>query len=270
MVEDQTPSLDLLGSSGSPSIEAEPVSNPFAPSPAPDHPVVEEVVTEVAASTLNALEEYSQPSGPSSLESQTGPSSVIVESQEVPNPDQASFIVKTTDDLISAQEPVVEVIPSETLGNQSPIFEEQEEPPMMTSTMSEGMNSFEAPRTSQDMFEETRNVGAEIGSNVVFHEEESQQPHSSEFVLKTNSGDFESNKEQDDTHNEHSMEPMGQSDIPTLVVTESTPQKRDGFDDEDEEVEAPQTNVVEETPEKVRKNDIIVLTAKLEMNRAST
>ncbi|TRY71111.1 hypothetical protein TCAL_02398, partial [Tigriopus californicus] len=250
-VEEQATSFDLLGSADNPSIDSEPVDNPFAPSPASDPPSVEEVATEVAASTLNALEEDSQPSGPSSLESQTGPSSVIVESQEVPNPDQASFIVKTTDDLISAQEPVVEVIPSETLGNQSPILEEQEEPQIMASTISESMNSFEAPRTSQDMFDEAHNGGVGHGhendSNVVFHEEENQSL-SSDFVLKTNSGDFDSKSEHKD---ESPMSSIGQSDIPTLVVTESTPQKRD-FDDEEDEAEEQQkqTDIVEETPEK--------------------
>ena len=52
-----------------------------------------------------------------SLESQSGPASVIIESQEVPTPDSASFILKTSefqnsyDNLPTPQEPVVEVIP---------------------------------------------------------------------------------------------------------------------------------------------------------------
>ena len=74
-----------------------------------------------AVNRLNALD-YPEDSGnadssaPSSLESQSGPASVIIESQEVPTPDSASFILKTTeqsslDDLPTPQEPVIEVIP---------------------------------------------------------------------------------------------------------------------------------------------------------------
>ena len=97
-----------------------------SPSPAP------------AATTTNVLDslngcglgEDSSPyvedsSAPSSLESQAGndstsrkPSSVIVESQEVPVPDSASFIIKTVESgplegLPTPQEPVVEVIQDE-------------------------------------------------------------------------------------------------------------------------------------------------------------
>ena len=92
------------------------------------------------ASTLNAIDDEVDPhedsSAPSSLESQgqVGPSSVIVESQEVPIPDQASFIIKTTESnplegLPTPQEPVVEVIPSDDFreSSQSPILEESEE-----------------------------------------------------------------------------------------------------------------------------------------------
>ena len=52
-----------------------------------------------------------------SLESQSGPASVIIESQDAPTPDSASFILKTSefqssfDNLPTPQEPVVEVIP---------------------------------------------------------------------------------------------------------------------------------------------------------------
>ena len=74
-----------------------------------------------AVNRLNALD-YPEDSGnadssaPSSLESQSGPASVIIESQEVPTPDSAAFILKTTeqsslDDLPTPQEPVIEVIP---------------------------------------------------------------------------------------------------------------------------------------------------------------
>ena len=60
-----------------------------------------------ASSALDAVgldqEDTDSSSAPSSLESQSGlpsaaavPSSVIVESQEVPSPDSASFIVTTT------------------------------------------------------------------------------------------------------------------------------------------------------------------------------
>ena len=79
-----------------------------------------------AVTTLNALDypeevesaNAEDSSAPSSLESQSGPSSVIIESQEVPTPDSASFILKTTeqtsfDNLPTPQEPVVEVIPGE-------------------------------------------------------------------------------------------------------------------------------------------------------------
>ena len=94
-----------------------------------------------AVNTLNALEDYmnhdladaESSSAPSSLESQSGPASVIIESQEVPIPDQASFIIKTTEsqpiDLPSPQEAVVEVLPEEHFRerSQSPILEENED-----------------------------------------------------------------------------------------------------------------------------------------------
>ena len=71
-------------------------------------------------------------SAPSSLESQSGPASVIIESQEVPNPDSASFILKTSeqgplDNLPTPQEPVFEVIPGAPETSQSPILEESEQ-----------------------------------------------------------------------------------------------------------------------------------------------
>ena len=94
-----------------------------------------------AVNTLNALEDYmnqdlvdaESSSAPSSLESQSGPASVIIESQEVPIPDQASFIIKPTEsqpiDLPSPQEAVVEVLPEEHFRerSQSPILEENED-----------------------------------------------------------------------------------------------------------------------------------------------
>merc|ERR1712018_248679 len=94
-----------------------------------------------AVNTLNALEDYmnqdladaESSSAPSSLESQSGPASVVIESQEVPIPDQASFIIKTTEsqpiDLPSPQEAVVEVLPEEHFRerSQSPILEENED-----------------------------------------------------------------------------------------------------------------------------------------------
>ena len=94
-----------------------------------------------AVNTLNALEDYmnqdladaESSSAPSSLESQSGPASVIIESQEVPIPDQASFIIKPTEshqiDLPSPQEAIVEVIPEEHFRerSQSPILEENED-----------------------------------------------------------------------------------------------------------------------------------------------
>ena len=95
-----------------------------------------------AVNTLNALEDYmnqdiayaeSSSSAPSSLESQSGPASVIIESQEVPIPDQASFIIKPTEshqiELPSPQEAVVEVLPEEHFRerSQSPILEENED-----------------------------------------------------------------------------------------------------------------------------------------------
>ena len=67
-------------------------------------------------------EVHEETSAPSSLESQADnsrkPSSVIVESQEVPVPDSASFIIKTVESgplegLPTPQEPVVEVIQDE-------------------------------------------------------------------------------------------------------------------------------------------------------------
>ena len=88
-----------------------------------------------AVNRLNALD-YPEDSGnadssaPSSLESQSGPASVIVESQEVPTPDSAAFILKTSecpnslDNLPTPQEAVVEVIPCSEVA-QSPILEER-------------------------------------------------------------------------------------------------------------------------------------------------
>eukprot|EP00096_Caligus_rogercresseyi_P013561 TRINITY_DN61_c0_g1_i5.p1 TRINITY_DN61_c0_g1~~TRINITY_DN61_c0_g1_i5.p1 ORF type:complete len:1565 (+),score=563.19 TRINITY_DN61_c0_g1_i5:115-4695(+) len=64
---------------------------------------------------------------------EAGPSSVIIETQEAPNPDSASFILKTSSseapELPSPQEPVVEMImePESNMGNSSPILEEVEE-----------------------------------------------------------------------------------------------------------------------------------------------
>lgn len=94
-----------------------------------------------AVNTLNALEDYANQdiadaessSAPSSLESQSGPASVIIESQEVPIPDQASFIIQPTEsyqfDLPSPQEAIIEVIPEEHFRerSQSPILEENED-----------------------------------------------------------------------------------------------------------------------------------------------
>ena len=88
-----------------------------------------------AVNRLNALD-YPEDSGnadssaPSSLESQSGPASVIVESQEVPTPDSAAFILKTSecpnslDNLPTPQEAVVEVLPCSEVA-QSPILEER-------------------------------------------------------------------------------------------------------------------------------------------------
>ena len=59
-----------------------------------------------------------------SLESQSGPASVIIESQDAPTPDSASFILKTSefqssfDNLPTPQEPVFEVIPGMIIGLQ--------------------------------------------------------------------------------------------------------------------------------------------------------
>ena len=89
-----------------------------------------------ADNRLNALD-YPEDSGnadssaPSSLESQSGPASVIVESQEVPTPDSAAFILTTTessslDNLPTPQEAVIEVLPGTEVA-QSPILEESEE-----------------------------------------------------------------------------------------------------------------------------------------------
>ena len=76
-----------------------------------------------ASSTLDAVgldqEDTDSSSAPSSLESQDGlstsaaavpPSSVIVESQEVPSPDSASFIVTATSQEPEQQQAVFEVI----------------------------------------------------------------------------------------------------------------------------------------------------------------
>ena len=90
-----------------------------------------------AVNRLNALD-YPEDSGnadssaPSSLESQSGPASVIIESQEVPTPDSAAFILKTTepsslDNLPAPQEAVHEVLPGGSEVAQSPILEESED-----------------------------------------------------------------------------------------------------------------------------------------------
>ena len=104
----------------------------------PPPPVVNfdfEQQVQPADNRLNALD-YPEDSGnadssaPSSLESQSGPASVIVESQEVPTPDSAAFILKTSecpnslDNLPTPQEAVVEVIPCSEVA-QSPILEER-------------------------------------------------------------------------------------------------------------------------------------------------
>jgi hypothetical protein len=126
--------------------EVEVVRKESAEPSAPPHPVFEHLVETVqqvpAVSVLNALdypEEESSlgnsadDSAPSSLESQSGPASVIIESQEVPTPDSGSFILKTSefqnsfDNLPTPQEPVVEVIPGAVEGSQSPILEENPE-----------------------------------------------------------------------------------------------------------------------------------------------
>merc|ERR1712223_2186634 len=106
----------------------------------PPPPVVNfdfEQQVQPADNRLNALD-YPEDSGnadssaPSSLESQSGPASVIVESQEVPTPDSAAFILKTSecpnslDNLPTPQEAVVEAIPCSEVA-QSPILEESEE-----------------------------------------------------------------------------------------------------------------------------------------------
>lgn len=103
----------------------------------PDSPEIQEECENgqvPADSTLNALDDPTQTaadsSAPSSLDSQTGPASVIVESQEVPNPDQASFIIKPSGNqdieiLPTPQEAIVEVIPEPEV-SQSPILEEEE------------------------------------------------------------------------------------------------------------------------------------------------
>ena len=128
-------------------------------SEAAPHPVFEhlaETKQVPAVTVLNALdypeEESSlgnsaEDSAPSSLESQSGPASVIIESQEVPTPDSASFILKTSefqssfDNLPTPQEPVVEVIPGAVEVSQSPILEENPEDFITTSEDSEEKSS---------------------------------------------------------------------------------------------------------------------------------
>ncbi len=140
--EDPVPEPEVEESVPEPAIEEDivsevqesvPVFEASEPEPVVEQEVVEEesLIEQVpAGSTLNALDpEHCADSAPSSLESQSGPSSVIVESQEVPIPDQASFFVKASEpepiDFPTLQEPVVEVIPE--AAHQSPILEESEE-----------------------------------------------------------------------------------------------------------------------------------------------
>ncbi|CAB4063926.1 unnamed protein product [Lepeophtheirus salmonis] len=113
-----------------------------------------------------------------------GPSSVIIETQEAPNPDSASFILKTTNSeapqLPSPQEPVFEVImESEGVGNaSSPILEEVEE---------EDRNSIASPHkdTKESSELECDNIksGDEVvtGGTVSFQYTDDE----SNFMLKT-------------------------------------------------------------------------------------
>ncbi|XP_040566386.1 uncharacterized protein [Lepeophtheirus salmonis] len=113
-----------------------------------------------------------------------GPSSVIIETQEAPNPDSASFILKTTNSeapqLPSPQEPVFEVImESEGVGNaSSPILEEVEE---------EDRNSIASPhkdiKESSELECDNIKSGDEVvtGGTVSFQYTDDE----SNFMLKT-------------------------------------------------------------------------------------
>ena len=155
-----------------------------------------------ASSTLDAVgldqEDTDSSSAPSSLESQDGlstsaavPSSVIVESQEVPSPDSASFIVTATSQEPEQQQAVFEVIEGgrqeALLSSQSPIPEDREDG-------SEGgaMEVMEAAKAAASMSSEaaTGDNGVVFGNGGVVvgvgeEEEGGGLNGGDDFILKT-------------------------------------------------------------------------------------
>ena len=205
-------------------------------------------IIETAASTLDALGEdlslvSKDSSAPSSLDSQAeAPASVIVETQEVPTPDSAAFIVKTDEQPVfgeTPQEPVVEVIGESVIDPRNTIVEEEMSSPAFAAPAAadapfEGMEP--AKSSTSDMFEDSAtSVEVKLNSEpaVAFNEPD-LSAQANDFVLKTTSenedkagdllGDFSAPQETSNgVHHDASDLLSPEKGIPDVVVTQASP-----------------------------------------------